>query len=365
MMSRTRLPSTPPTPTQGGSSHFQATNAGLSQASPTLSLHSSVGMHTPPQGHAPYPTMGPQFPVHWYHPSLSRPSYPLGMGNHVIPPFAGLYQISQTNPSPSTISSSDVFTSVGQPLDPPVVNANLNATPSNIDPTLLTTASDVDISKPNEEASTSEHEETSQVENQSDGKDSDAGDDSGGEDSGGEDSDPGPPTQRQRVTVKNPKYGYVAGAMKGVNQMQILRPRELPKIHKDPTRRFNVLMPEIIARCERLGAETGCWLMLAGAHKGSGAQELHYTSPALRADAPEATTKVLNDFRLLIGGLKKARRAAAVSMGIALTEAEAAKAAAEDKAKRMEMELAEQRALIAQLRSDSAASQNLSAENGE
>ncbi|KAJ7446822.1 hypothetical protein B0H11DRAFT_1629962, partial [Mycena galericulata] len=75
--------------------------------------------------------------------------------------------------------------------------------------------------------------------------------------------------------------------------------------------------------------ETGCWLMIAGAHKGHGSPEIHYTTSALRADAPESTTDIVNKFRILIAGLKKARRATAVSMGIALTEAEAAKTVAE------------------------------------
>ncbi|KAJ6584545.1 hypothetical protein B0H19DRAFT_1058952 [Mycena capillaripes] len=118
----------------------------------------------------------------------------------------------------------------------------------------------------------------------------------------------------------------------------------LPKMHKDPTQRFNVLMPEIIVHCEHLGAETGCCLIVAGAHKGPGAQELHYTTTTLCADAPKTTTKILNDFRVLIAGIKQARHETAVSMGMALTEAESAQAAAEEKARQAELRLAEQQA---------------------
>ncbi|KAJ7120932.1 hypothetical protein C8R44DRAFT_736633 [Mycena epipterygia] len=142
--------------------------------------------------------------------------------------------------------------------------------------------------------------------------------------------------KRIRVSKNNPKHGYVAGVMKGVEKMGKffrLRPGPLPELHDDPTRRFNILMEEILARCEHLGAETGCWLILGAAHKGAGgSQEIHFTTQALRADAPEATTDILNQFRILIAGMKKARRSTAVGMGMALVEAEAAKIVAEQKA---------------------------------
>ncbi|KAJ6630051.1 hypothetical protein B0H10DRAFT_1775133, partial [Mycena sp. CBHHK59/15] len=95
-------------------------------------------------------------------------------------------------------------------------------------------------------------------------------------------------------------------------------------------------------QCERLAAETKFWLMIAGSHRAAATEELHYASEALRGDAPESITNILNQFRLLIGGLKKARRTTAITMGIALSKAEDERDKAVKKTQEAELLLAQQ-----------------------
>ncbi|KAG6846308.1 hypothetical protein H0H93_014746, partial [Arthromyces matolae] len=62
---------------------------------------------------------------------------------------------------------------------------------------------------------------------------------------------PGSSSTRVRPTKNNSIYGHVSGAMKGKKKTEIVRPRPLPKprsSEKDSTRRFHVLMPDLLTR---------------------------------------------------------------------------------------------------------------------
>ncbi|KAJ6590450.1 hypothetical protein DFH09DRAFT_1074082 [Mycena vulgaris] len=56
------------------------------------------------------------------------------------------------------------------------------------------------------------------------------------------------------------------------------------------------LMLDIIAWCERLGAETGCWLVLAGSSRAQGSGVLHYIMPPMRQEALPQALSILNTF---------------------------------------------------------------------
>ncbi|KAJ7283898.1 hypothetical protein C8J57DRAFT_1498896 [Mycena rebaudengoi] len=133
-----------------------------------------------------------------------------------------------------------------------------------------------------------------------------------------------------RISGKNPKYGFVVGAMKGKIAAKIFRRKSLPGLSKDPTRRFNKQVPDIIARCERLAAETGCWLLIAGNSRSHASGVLHYVTPAMRQDALAESTAMINDFQRVTGAIKLARREDAYQLSKGLIQMEKEKQEAED-----------------------------------
>ncbi|KAJ7675310.1 hypothetical protein B0H17DRAFT_1207688 [Mycena rosella] len=111
-----------------------------------------------------------------------------------------------------------------------------------------------------------------------------------------------------RVSATNVRHGYVDGAMRDKQDAKIFRRKALPSESNDPVRRFNKLLPDIISRCERLGAETGCWLVLTATNRAQGSGVLHYMTPPMRKDGlPQALT-MLNTFKSTTAALKLARR---------------------------------------------------------
>ncbi|KAJ7702195.1 hypothetical protein B0H17DRAFT_1194713 [Mycena rosella] len=167
-----------------------------------------------------------------------------------------------------------------------------------------------------------------------DDKDDDEEDSTGESTSGG---NGGLKARNKHVTAGNPLYEWVDGVMRGKSKLKVYRRRPLPAtLHKEPSRRFNKIIPDIIARCEHLGAETGCYILISAAHRGAGNPPIHYTSNALRKDALPEATQMINTFQQTIGVLRRAHstQAKLYTQDVMKLEAELAEvAAAEEKAR--------------------------------
>ncbi|KAG6807711.1 hypothetical protein H0H92_006632 [Tricholoma furcatifolium] len=142
-----------------------------------------------------------------------------------------------------------------------------------------------------------------------------------------EDGSPPPPPSRTsphtpttadriRITRKNAAYDLVVGAMRGSKTLEIPRTKPL----RDPiddiarnTRRVNRIITDIIMRCERLGEETGCWLLFLAQLPSSKALT-HYSSSRLRREAKSDTLRLINQYQTLIRTLLAAKRDEAVSI---------------------------------------------------
>ncbi|KAJ7094226.1 hypothetical protein C8R43DRAFT_964526 [Mycena crocata] len=129
---------------------------------------------------------------------------------------------------------------------------------------------------------------------------------------------------RVRVTASQPRFGMVAGAMRGNQPLSIYRRKPYPEPWPDPPHRFNKIFQDIVARAEHLAAETGCYLLIAGAHRSASAAT-HWVSPALRAEALGDATQMLNQFATTYGAIKRSRGAEAIAITKDLIKAEADK----------------------------------------
>ncbi|KAG6825895.1 hypothetical protein H0H92_001962 [Tricholoma furcatifolium] len=121
---------------------------------------------------------------------------------------------------------------------------------------------------------------------------------------------------RLRITRKNAAYDLVVGAMRGSKTLEIPRTRPLREPIDDiarNTRRFNRIITDIIMCCERLGEETGCWLLFLAQLPSSKALT-HYSSSRLRREAKADTLRVINQYQTLIRTLLAAKRDAAVTI---------------------------------------------------
>ncbi|KAG6806679.1 hypothetical protein H0H92_010429 [Tricholoma furcatifolium] len=129
---------------------------------------------------------------------------------------------------------------------------------------------------------------------------------------------PNTPTtaERIRVTRKNAVYNVVLGAMRGSKALEIPRTRPLREPIDDiarNTRCFNRIVTDIIMRCERLGEETGCWLLFLAQLPSSKALT-HYSSSRLRREAKTDTLRLINQYQTLIRTLLAAKRDEAVTI---------------------------------------------------
>ncbi|KAG6827545.1 hypothetical protein H0H92_011352 [Tricholoma furcatifolium] len=121
---------------------------------------------------------------------------------------------------------------------------------------------------------------------------------------------------RIRITRKNAVYDSVVGAMRGSKPLEIPRTRPLREPIDDiarNTRRFNRIITDIITRCERLGEETGCWLLFLAQLPSSKALT-HYSSSRLRREAKSDTLRVINQYQAVIRSLLAAKRDEAVNI---------------------------------------------------
>ncbi|KAF9061281.1 hypothetical protein BDP27DRAFT_1415363 [Rhodocollybia butyracea] len=107
---------------------------------------------------------------------------------------------------------------------------------------------------------------------------------------GGSDDSPFPRSRsagRLRASEHSPIFGFVDGAGKGQKEWRVVREQPLPPALErsaESTRAYRRRIATIIRRCERISAETGCWLYLAALHPNSHEQFSHYTSQRLEAE---------------------------------------------------------------------------------
>ncbi|KAG6826915.1 hypothetical protein H0H92_013913 [Tricholoma furcatifolium] len=160
---------------------------------------------------------------------------------------------------------------------------------------------------------------------------------------------PSTPTtaDRIRITRKNAVYNKVIGAMRGSHVLDIPRARPLRSPIDDVaanTRRFNRIVTDIIMRCERLGEETGCWLLFLGQLPSSKALT-HYASSRLRREAKAETINVINQYQALIRTLLAAKRYEAVTIQKRFDEVQKDLDQAQQELALKEAELAQYRAM--------------------
>ncbi|KAJ7636151.1 hypothetical protein DFH06DRAFT_1139187 [Mycena polygramma] len=146
---------------------------------------------------------------------------------------------------------------------------------------------------------------------------------------------------KSRVTATNAVHGTVLGAMKGSTPSSIYRRKPLPKALEghEASKRFNRLIGDVIARCERLGAETGCWLVFAAAHRGKSGTH-HYTSNSLRRDAAQEATEIVNSFQLAVGAIKRSHGKEAAKLAKEVLQAEEKNAELQQQAQESRLALA-------------------------
>lgn len=127
------------------------------------------------------------------------------------------------------------------------------------------------------------------------------------------------------------------GCIIEIRRPNALRPRLTDRAQA--TKRFNRELNTIIARvsasqffcaqfiyshltqCEKLSAETNCWLVIAAQHNGSGSAATHFTSPSLRREAMEEVVGIINSFQEITSMLLSAKRQDATAMLKELGEA--------------------------------------------
>ncbi|KAF8068963.1 hypothetical protein FPV67DRAFT_1448800 [Lyophyllum atratum] len=166
-------------------------------------------------------------------------------------------------------------------------------------------------------------------------------------------SSPSPGT-RIRPTAANPFHGMVEGAMQGSKQVDIVRqhePRPPATVLSAASRRFRAEIRDIIERCERLSAETNCWLFVAGQHSQAASSNsfYHYASPNLRQDAYPQTSELVNNFGAVVEALLLLNKQKVIELNMRSGRMEREKMATEEEAKQVRAELAakaEQAALL-------------------
>lgn len=98
-------------------------------------------------------------------------------------------------------------------------------------------------------------------------------------------------------------------------------------------------------KCERLSAETGCYLYIAGQHVNAKYGFYNYSSPRVRREAKDMVTEIQNSFNVMFATLLSARRVDAMELSRQAEQSKADLKTAQD-------EIAVQRAYIEQLEAD-------------
>ncbi|KAG6826052.1 hypothetical protein H0H92_001294 [Tricholoma furcatifolium] len=152
-------------------------------------------------------------------------------------------------------------------------------------------------------------------------------------------------SRRVRATKMNSLHGNVVGAMRGKDAFEILRTRPLPLARttdKESSRRFRIIMADLISRAERLSAETNCWLFMAGQSRSAASANnfYHYASPALVEDAYDQTNQLINLFGGTVEALVTLRKEEVVQLNLRFNELSKGKEEAEKQTREAQKELA-------------------------
>ncbi|KAJ4497123.1 hypothetical protein C8R41DRAFT_917777 [Lentinula lateritia] len=122
---------------------------------------------------------------------------------------------------------------------------------------------------------------------------------------------------RVRITKDNPTFGWVQGAGRGQFPLELVRPRELPlprPTTDEQGQRFRRLMSDIIAACERMAAESNCWVYIAGQHPNARIPFLHFASQRLRLEGPSVLDELHGSADRLFTSLLSSRRQEAAEL---------------------------------------------------
>ncbi|KAF8068574.1 hypothetical protein FPV67DRAFT_1448491 [Lyophyllum atratum] len=162
--------------------------------------------------------------------------------------------------------------------------------------------------------------------------------------------------RNRKPTLANPKYGFVEGSQRGGRSYEILRMKELPLPSPSQSKasdRFTYVMKDVIQRIERLGAETGAWIFIAGQHSHALSLDsfLSYASPALRRDALKHVEDLLNKFGDTVDGLQTLSKDRVIELTENCNKAQREKILAETEAREAREALAAQQEEMALLQS--------------
>ncbi|KAJ7739669.1 hypothetical protein DFH07DRAFT_778655 [Mycena maculata] len=131
------------------------------------------------------------------------------------------------------------------------------------------------------------------------------------------DTTPTPTPTRLRSSKHSPIFGFVKGAYRGSDPLQIVRSREARKpltSRSEVSHRFSKKTRELIERCEDLATETSCWLSFSAQHINANEAFFHYTSPRLLRDGKKDMEDIASNLNLLFFNLMKGRQNDALAL---------------------------------------------------
>ncbi len=85
----------------------------------------------------------------------------------------------------------------------------------------------------------------------------------------------------------------------------------------------NNFLVDSLLQCERLAAETGCWLYISGQHVNANLGFFNYISSRARREARDQVSEIQNAFSVMYTTLLNARRLDAVRLSLQAEQAKA------------------------------------------
>ncbi|TFK60867.1 hypothetical protein BDN72DRAFT_864040 [Pluteus cervinus] len=148
---------------------------------------------------------------------------------------------------------------------------------------------------------------------------------------------------RVRVTSKNAAHGYVEGCSRGSEPYRIRRPRALRNAMVDvheATKRYYREINIIIARCERISRETGCYVLFNAQHMNSQTAPITFASGRLLNEAYDKTVELSSEFSRATSALLTAKKSTLIDMAMEINNLKREREEAENRARAAQEELA-------------------------
>ncbi|TFK61110.1 hypothetical protein BDN72DRAFT_863855 [Pluteus cervinus] len=147
---------------------------------------------------------------------------------------------------------------------------------------------------------------------------------------------------RIRISEQNPLYGYVEGCSRGSQPYKLLRPRRLRTSIaniSDARKRYYRVMNEIIAKCECLGRETGCYILLNAQRLNASGAPLTFASGRLRGEAFDKMIELSTEFSRAVSALLTAKSSTLTEMALEINNLKREREEAEHRARVAQEEL--------------------------